>query len=264
MTDDNNNKSQAYGIEKYEGSFDQDDLGVTQIPTETIKTIKNFTQLALFTFLASCSKDWRLNAKHLATHFDCNKETIYKAIDALIAQGFLTRTQVRNKGKFVRYHYRLSLRQINKSTEPSLEKPYTVEPDTENPDAYKTENLTNKEVILKPSVDSKKSTSKPKEYKEDLLFMEFYKLYPNKQKPTIAYKAFLKHKPTPEFVAMLITDLMERIEGNWKGRDKSKIPFPATYLNGREWEGEIYDNVVSTVKKSTKYKTWDEIVGDVA
>ena len=123
MTDDNNNKSQAYGIEKYEGSFDQDDLGVTQIPTETIKTIKNFTQLALFTFLASCSKDWRLNAKHLATHFDCNKETIYKTIDALIELGLLSRTQIRNKGKFVRFHYRLSLRQIHKSTEPCLEKP---------------------------------------------------------------------------------------------------------------------------------------------
>jgi hypothetical protein len=114
---------------------------------------------------------------------------------------------------------------------------------------------------LKPIVDSSNTT---KDYKQDSLFMEFYKNYPNKQKPVIAHKAFLKHKPDADFVAMLVQDLESRIANNWKGRDKSKIPFPATYLNGREWEGEIHLNQVSTNRPSTKYKSWDEIVGDVA
>jgi hypothetical protein len=259
MTDDNNNKSKEYGIDKFEGSFDKEELGVTIIPNQSINEITNPESLGLYIYLLARPKKWQLNVKHLSDHFKCGEDKMYGMLNYLLQEKFISKTIIRNKGKFVKHHYRVHLSRF----EPLPEKPDVVQPDVENPDTYKTKNLPSKEVILKPYVDSK-STAKPKEYKEDLLFMEFYKLYPNKQKPTIAYKAFLKHMPTPEFVAMLITDLMERIEGNWKGRDKSKIPFPATYLNGREWEGEIYDNVVSTVKKSTKYKTWDEIVGDVA
>jgi hypothetical protein len=86
-------------------------------------------------------------------------------------------------------------------------------------------------------VDFDKSTS----YKDDNLFMQFYSIYPNKQKPEVARKAFYKHKPTQEFVRMLCTDVTKRVENNWKNRHKSKIPFPATYLNGQEWEGEIIE-----------------------
>lgn len=151
----NRDNEAVCGIEKYEGSFEQDDLGVTQIPTETIKSIKNMACLALYTFLASCSKDWKLNAKHLATHFECNKEKIYKTIDALIALGFLTRTQVRDKGKFVRFHYRLHLRQIVQAS-PCPEKPDTVKPDTVKPYAYKTDilPLENKENITTTTKES--------------------------------------------------------------------------------------------------------------
>lgn len=125
------------GIDKYSGSFEQDELGVTMIPTVTINLLTNFVLLGLFTYLASRPADWKLNAKHLSAHFDCNKEKIYNAIDGLIELGLLTRTQVRNNGKFARYHYRLHLRQIVHRT-PCLEKPDTVKPDTVKPDTYKT------------------------------------------------------------------------------------------------------------------------------
>jgi hypothetical protein len=256
-SNDNKESIETSGIEKYDGSFDQDELGVTQIPTETIRAIRNTNDLALYAFLASCSKDWRLNAKHLATHFDCNKEKIYKSIDSLIAQGFLSRNQSRTKGKFVRYHYRLHLRRIDL---PCLEKPDTVKPDTENPDTYKTENLQNKKSIIKPFVDLT-STS----YKDDELFMQFYSIYPNKQKPEIARKAFYKHKPDQEFVSMLCTDVYKRVENNWKNRHKNKIPFPATYLNGKEWEGEIYEpesNIATFPNKPPRY-TMTELMDGV-
>src|SRR5574343_101592 len=141
------------GIEKYEGSFDQDELGVTQIPTETILAIKNLTLLAVYTFLASRPSTWRLNAKHLATHFDCNKDKIYKALGLLIEMGFLTRTQIKEKGRFVRCHYRLHLRQ-KVQTLPSLEKPDVVKPETENQDTYKTENKQSKEDITTTTCSS--------------------------------------------------------------------------------------------------------------
>ena len=170
------------GIEKYEGSYDQDELGVTQIPTETILQIKNFTLLAIYTFLASRPSTWKLNAKHLAIHFDCNKEKIYKALELLIVMGFITRTQIRDKGKFVRYHYRLHLRQIVRVA-PCPEKPYTVKPDTENPDTYKTNilPLENKESITTTTEKQKPSSSfesdvlnqkLPRDPRSDEIFLE--------------------------------------------------------------------------------------------
>jgi len=257
-----NNSSNTYSevdvIEKYDGSFEQDDLGVTQIPTETIRTIRNTTDLALFTFLASCPKDWRLNVKHLAAHFDCNKEKIYKSIDSLIDQGFLSRKQTRNKGKFVRNQYRLHLRK--KIDQPCLEKPDTVKPDTVFPDAYKTKKIQNKESILKPSVDLKSTGS----YKDDELFMRFYSIYPNKQKPEVARKAFYRHNPNDQFVSMLCRDVRMRIDNNWRNRPKDKIPFPSTYLNSKEWEGDIYppDSNISSFQAKKKRYTMSELLGD--
>lgn len=151
------------GIDKYSGSFEQDELGVTQIPTTTIQLLNDFTLLGLFTFLASCPSDWKMNAKFLAKHFKCNKDKIYAAIDGLIEFRLLSRKQIRDKGKFVRYHYRLHLRQIAQLT-PCLEKPDTVKPDTENPDTYKTLLLLkNKECIttttVNPVINAQKSNT---------------------------------------------------------------------------------------------------------
>lgn len=94
----------------------------------------------------------------------------------------------------------------------------------------------------------------PSCYQDDLLFMQFYSIYPNKQKPELARKAFYKHKPDKEFVSMLCTDVKARVENNWKNRHKSKIPHPTTYLNAKEWEGEIY---ASESDSSTKTKRFD-------
>lgn len=148
------------GIDKYSGSFEQDELGVTQIPTTTIQLLNDFTLLGLFTFLASCPPNWKMNAKFLAKHFKCNKDKIYAAIDGLIEFRLLTRKQIRDKGKFVRYHYRLHLRQIAQPT-PCLEKPDTVKPDTENPDTYKTLlPLKNKKFITTTTVNSAANAQK--------------------------------------------------------------------------------------------------------
>jgi hypothetical protein len=93
----------------------------------------------------------------------------------------------------------------------------------------------NKENNLKPLVDLQST-----DYRENVLFMLWYSMYPNKQKPSIAFKAFCKLKPTPTFVQYLIDDVRNRLENNWSGRPKDKIPHPSTYLNQREWEGDIY------------------------
>ena len=115
---------------------------------------------------------------------------------------------------------------------------------------------TKQDLDLKPLSDSKKS---PDEYHGNNLFMQFYQNYPRKEKPKEAFKAFLKLKATDEFVHMLLNDLINRQANNWLGRDRSKIPHPSTYLNQREWEGEIFKVKENTTPKF-KYKTMDEIL----
>jgi hypothetical protein len=51
---------------------------------------------------------------------------------------------------------------------------------------------------------------------------------------------------------MLCVDILLRIKNNWKNRHKSKIPHPATYLNGKEWEGEIVESESTDSRFSNK------------
>jgi len=274
-----NNNNNAHGIEKFEGTFDKEEFGVTIIVNQSIASIRNMESLAIYSYLLTRPKSWKLNVKHLATHFQCNKDKIYKGLNHLLDEKLITCTRRKENGQFTTSHYTVHLSRFSESrnlvdfgidqpetrasTElsPCLEIPDMVIPDMVIPDAYKTKKLKNKESIENLYVDSSKSTEKVS-YKHDALFMYFYNRYPNKQKPQVAYKAFLKLKPDNEFTQMLCIDVTNRINNNWKGRDKSKIPFPATYLNGREWEGEIYENTQPS-NNQTKIKTWGEITNDL-
>jgi hypothetical protein len=293
MNDNNNNNNNSiYGIDKFEGSFDKEELGVTIIPNTSINDIRNLDSLGLYIYLLARPPGWKLNVKQLKEHFECGKEKIYKNLKWLLSNGFITCSVPRTKGRFDKPHYRVHLNPKKPvdlvdlvASQPVVDlvdlvdlnrenpyvmgvSPYPEKPDAVKRDTYKTYNITNKDLKT-PYVDSanttkeiNKSTTKFHEYKDNSLFMKFYGVYPNKQKPILAYKAFLKHKPTELFVMMLVDDIIKRIDNNWKGRHKNKIPFPATYLNSREWEGEIYTNIESTTRKSMKYKTMDEIIGD--
>ena len=119
---------------------------------------------------------------------------------------------------------------------------------------YTNKTLVDSANTTMPAIVNSIETDLPAPFKSDSLFMAFYSQYPNKQKPALAHRQFLKLKPTPELVAKLIEDVTKRVAGNWRGRDKSKIPHPATYLNSREWEGEIYSApVVETLVARQSY-----------
>lgn len=147
----NNTLESLQGIDKFDGSFDQEELGCTIFVNETVNSIKDLAAGGLYAYLICRPKDWKLNVKHLTTLFDCSKDKIYRLIDVLISLNLLTRTEIRNKGKFLHYHYRIHLRKkITQSVQkpPRPEKPDTVKPDTVFPDAYKTNilPLQNKEI----------------------------------------------------------------------------------------------------------------------
>lgn len=285
MAKDINNNNNQYldtGIEKFQGDFEREELGVTIIPNKTINDIRVPEALGVYVFLLGRPKNWKLNIKHLADHFQCGKDKMYRILNLLLGEKFITCTHKREKGRFLKPTYRVHLSRIDRplklvdlivepeETHASIDLlPYpentdAVITDTVKPDAYKTKNINNKEDLKNTIVDSANTTKekKVKDYKLDELFMKFYSHYPNKQKPVVAHKAFLKHKPTAEFVDMLVNDLKLRLENNWKGREPRHISFPATYLNHKEWEGEIYKSQ-SNLSKSTnrpKYKSMDDIL----
>lgn len=261
-----NLSTEENNIDKFDGSFDKEESGCTILVNETINNIKDFSALGIYTYLLCRPKTWKLNVKHLAALFTCSKDTIYKIIDKLIAMNLLSRSEVRDKGRFVRYHYRVHLRPI--IIQPALDIQESVDltclkspcpeiPDTVKPDAYKTKKVLNKDLILKPIVDLQSTA-----YKFDELFMIFYSIYPNKQKPELARKAFYKHKPDQVFVDFIVNDVLLRTKNNWFGRHKSKIPHPSTYLNAREWEGDIYPPEENRPSFTPKYKTFDQITGN--
>lgn len=267
----NNNTCQHSSIEKFEGTFDKEEFGVVIVPIKTINEIRNPEALGIYVYLLGRPKNWKLSVKQLMAHFECGRDKIRKILNFLLKESFITCIINKQKGRFIKPHYRVHLSRFSRFSEKDnsvdfkIDQPEThasteSSPEPENPapentDTYITYNINNIEKDIKNTyVDFKKS---PKEYKCDSLFMKFYECYPNKQKPRVAYKAFLKHQPTPEFVSMVCSDVNKRMENNWKGRDKNKIPHPATYLNHHEWESEIY---APSNEKSTKYKSWDEII----
>lgn len=105
-----------------------------------------------------------------------------------------------------------------------------------------------KNQIKLSTVFVKKDQTEKKEYKEDAEFMDWYSRYPNKKKPSVAWKAWKKLKPTPEFVKMLIEDVESRKTHDWLGRQQSFIPHPSTYLSGRYWEGELTKPEITPAK----------------
>lgn len=112
---------------------------------------------------------------------------------------------------------------------------------------------------LKPLGDSSKSPVGKENYRSDLFFLKFYENYPRKEKPHDAYKEFIKYKPTHEMVDFWINDINNRLKFNWNGRNKSKIPQPATYLQKKEWEGELF--IAPYQSSNTPRLSLDQVMG---
>ena len=115
---------------------------------------------------------------------------------------------------------------------------------------------TTRDVSLKIITKKPTQECKHNDYKQDPLFMEFYQSYPRKEKPHIARAAFYKNNPSPEFVQSMVADVRRRLENNWAGRPKEKIPLPATYLNHKEWEGEIYQTSTKEGSSNNNKSNW--------
>lgn len=73
-------------------------------------------------------------------------------------------------------------------------------------------------------------------------FNEFWALYPRKVAKTTASSSWKKLKPNEDTLQCILTDIERRLNGEWRGKDMTYIPYPSTYLNQRRWEDETEVN----------------------
>ncbi|MDX2369710.1 MAG: hypothetical protein QNK36_15145 [Colwellia sp.] len=122
-------------IEKFSGTFGKDGLGVTQLPTKTVQSIRDSDALAYWTYLSSKPDTWLPNQKELQNHFTHGRDKSKKTLSKLVALGLMSVTQSRSDGKFQMNHFQLHLypKPLDTSTHtPLTEKPLTVKPSTVN------------------------------------------------------------------------------------------------------------------------------------
>jgi hypothetical protein len=74
----------------------------------------------------------------------------------------------------------------------------------------------------------------------EMLFNEFWKLYPRKESKDKAKKAWMKLNPSRELFSLIVNALEYRSQTKeWLAEGGRYIPHSATWLNGRRWEDEI-------------------------
>lgn len=80
----------------------------------------------------------------------------------------------------------------------------------------------------------------------ELLFDEFWKLYPRKESKRQAKKAWLKLQPGQALFDRIANALEYRCQTKeWLAEGGRYIPHPATWLNGRRWEDEVNPQQIS-------------------
>lgn len=141
MSDHDCNTYDENSVDKFDGPMEHEESGCTIIINSSINMIEDMDAQGLYTYLLCRPPTWKVNIKHLCARYKCGKTKIYSAFDTLIALKLISRTELRNKGKFLHYKYKIFLRpQIEHSAQltPVPQKPDAVKPDAINEDAYKT------------------------------------------------------------------------------------------------------------------------------
>lgn len=91
-------------------------------------------------------------------------------------------------------------------------------------------------------------------YRRDERFMRFYDIYPKKDKPQNAYKAFLKLNPDDALLESIIADVLAKTKEHDQWKERQYIPQPAKYLTSGDYESEIINTEKERALKKAKAK----------
>ena len=102
-------------IEKNKLKFSEIDGGCTVLHTKAIQLINNVENLAIYTYLCSKPENWIINATEISKHFKIGIKKVYKALKDLILIGLIEKTEIRDKGQFVKHIYYLYLSPLSQN-----------------------------------------------------------------------------------------------------------------------------------------------------
>jgi len=198
------------------------DTEFTQIPNAWVRDKRlSLKAKGLLAQIMSHAPGWQMSLKTLATANNCGVDAIRGAIDELMSNGYLSRSEGRERndsGHLLDYVY--------VTQEPTLDYPTLENPTLENP--------TTKNNISKEEQLSKKYPQAELEG----MFIQFWNTYPRKAEKPKAKKALFKALASTDFSVILAG--AERIANDPNLPEKTFIPYPATWLNRDGWEDEPY------------------------
>jgi hypothetical protein len=102
-------------IEKFAGNYKNIPGGCTIIYTQSLQLINNVENLAIYVYLSSKPPDWIINATEVSRHFRIGIKKVYKAFHDLIMIGLLEKSEIREKGKFIKHLYYLNLSPLGRN-----------------------------------------------------------------------------------------------------------------------------------------------------
>ncbi len=148
-------------IEKFRGKFTNEANGCTTLINSTVQTILDINVLGLYAYLCTKPDTWQPNPKEIMSHFGLTKTTTYKYLNKLLDLGLMTKTEIREKGRFACTHYFVHLHPQppfpkkwdtvetteNIGPSPFPKKWDPVPPDTVIPNTYKTKIYTKQREV---------------------------------------------------------------------------------------------------------------------
>jgi hypothetical protein len=232
-------------------------LGFTTIINSTMDLIQDPATLGIYCYLAGKQDNWEINETNLQNRFNKGRDFIRDRLAELKKIG-LIKTQAFKDSKGRITHWETTL--INylddyenhntENPESGIKSPVHITEIPVTGESRHLEKPTHSNNIYIPiketstnNADSKKSAIKRplKEYQKDSRFMRFYSIYPNKQKPFDAWKAFKSIVGNDnELLEFVIKDVEERKKrhSQWQN-GKQFIIYPAAYLRSGTFDGEI-------------------------
>lgn len=187
----------------------------------------------------SLPDNWEYSIKGLATLFSDGETAVSNAIQELINHGYIVRTQKTNQyGRFDGYEYDIYETPQTQNNITESEKPYSENPVTENPLSDNPYQLNTN--ILNTNKENTKSISNipliSPEEKLELLFDDFWKVYPKKVNKKDAFKAFKSIKNIEQLLPDILSDVeMKKNTNDWQRENGRFIPYPGSYLRGERW-----------------------------
>lgn len=181
-------------------------------------------------FLLGKPDHWRVSPAHLrgetaTSAKPTGRDGIYGLLDELIKAGYVRREQLRAEGGVLGEVTYLV------SETPLPASPYPAEPHPANPTLVSIEG--------KQGLSGAVSTDPTADAQADL-FEKFYSLYPRKTKKPSAFRAWKKQKITASDFGQIVESLARWVTSiEWKKSGGQFIPYPATWLNDRQWEDEV-------------------------